>query len=145
MRNKLQIIAVEQKRVCFRCGSDKTSINKTRKGTPYARWNHDKEGHLICNKCYNKQWYLDNPNYNKQWRLDNPNYDKQYSKIWNALNTEYNKQRHMIYYALNSERYRQSVMIWRELNPNYHKLWYRRNRLRMLEYKRRYYASRRGI
>lgn len=61
-------------RKCSKCGSDKTYVGKT--GTPY--WTHDKEGNLICRKCYSNIWNGTHFDHSKAWRIRNPEYNKQY-------------------------------------------------------------------
>jgi hypothetical protein len=51
----------EEIKVCSMCGSDKTYIQST-----YERWHYDKQGNLLCDKCYFKVWYEENKEHHKR-------------------------------------------------------------------------------
>ena len=53
-------------KICLKCGSDKTYINKSHRWKPYEQW-HKYEDGWICSKCYDK--LIHHP---KQHLIDNP-------------------------------------------------------------------------
>jgi hypothetical protein len=56
----LVTLAFERMRECYSCGSNKTYVDKTKKGTPYESWNGNGiENQWLCHKCNNK--YITNP------------------------------------------------------------------------------------
>lgn len=73
---------VKDKRSCFSCTSQTTSLEKTRKGTLIERWypNYDaKTGELIgclCSKCFGH--YINNP-------IHGPRYNPKTNAKWNKL------------------------------------------------------------
>jgi hypothetical protein len=50
---------------CFRCESDNTYVTKN----GYKDWCHDKQGNIICSKCYDREWYHDHWEYKKIYRM----------------------------------------------------------------------------
>ncbi len=104
-----------ESRVCFKCGSDKTYINKT----GYEQWFHDKEDNLICNKCHCKQHYIENREYrindnlqryydnrehnlarHKQWKKEHSDYHKAYQAVYDSIHREYRNQQARIKRAI---------------------------------------------
>jgi len=75
---------------CSKCGSEKTSERC---------WRHNKEGNIICRKCYDKHRdkirYLENPDYwknkSKVYLLEHPDY----KKVWYLEHPDYRKIRYL--------------------------------------------------
>lgn len=55
-------------RVCSMCKSDKTYINKTKKGKPYPLWLYV-DTNTFCKSCYDKQWQSKHKEYIKIYNI----------------------------------------------------------------------------
>ena len=104
-----------QKRVCSRCGSDKTYFNKSENR---ERWFLDEERNWICKKCSSKQWYKENREYNLAYRRE-----------WYKENREYLLEYHMEWYKQNREYWLTHSREWYKQNPNYNREYRARRKL----------------
>jgi hypothetical protein len=73
--NKLGIKRLTVKRICYACGSGKTSKNRRAYDIWYLNHDTEEDNNVLCHRCYNRKYYQAHEEHMKKYKKE---YNRQY-------------------------------------------------------------------